>query len=60
EARLVIPMHYKTEALKEQLDPPDRFLKEMGVTNVEPLPKLTITLSSLPSDTQVMMLDYRG
>ncbi|HSP55790.1 MAG TPA: MBL fold metallo-hydrolase [Dehalococcoidia bacterium] len=60
EARLVIPMHYKTEALKEQLDAPDRFLKEMGVTNVEPLPKLTITRSSLPSDTQVMMLDYRG
>lgn len=60
EARLVIPMHYKTEALKEQLDPPDRFLKEMGVTKVEPLPKLTITHSSLPTDTQVMMLDYRG
>jgi hypothetical protein len=53
-------MHYKTEALKEQLDPPDRFLKEMGVTKVEPLPKLTITRSSLPTDTQVMMLDYRG
>lgn len=60
EARLVIPMHYKTEALKEQLEPPDRFLKEMGVTTVEPLPKLSITRSSIPSDTQVMLLDYRG
>ncbi len=60
EARLVIPMHYKTEALKEQLDPPDRFLKEMGVTNFEPQPKLTITRNSLPKDTQVIMLDYRG
>jgi hypothetical protein len=54
------PMHYKTEALKEQLEPPDRFLKEMGVTTVEPLPKLSITRSSIPSDTQVMLLDYRG
>ena len=60
EARLVIPMHYKTEALKEQLEPPDRFLKEMGVTTVEPLQKLSITRSSIPSDTQVMLLDYRG
>lgn len=60
EARLVIPMHYKTEALKEQLEPPDRFLKEMGVPKVEPQPKLTITRSSLPADKQVMVLDYRG
>ena len=60
EARLVIPMHYQTVASKAKLEPPDRFLKEMGVTKVEPLPKLTITRSSLPTDTQVMMLDYRG
>lgn len=60
EARLVIPMHYKTEALKEQLDPPDRFLKEMGVTAVEPQPKLTVTRSTIPTDTKVVLLDYRG
>jgi len=59
EARLVIPMHYKTDAAKETLDSPDRFLKEMGVTAVEPQPKLTVTRGSLPSDTQVMLLDYR-
>ena len=59
EARLVIPMHYKTDAAKDTLDSPDRFLKEMGVTAVEPQPKLTVTRGSLPSDTQVMLLDYR-
>jgi L-ascorbate metabolism protein UlaG (beta-lactamase superfamily) len=60
EARLVIPMHYKTEASKDGLDAPDRFLKEMGVTTVEPQPKLTVTRTSLPVDTQVLILDYRG
>jgi len=60
EARLVIPMHFKTEAFKGQLDTPDRFLKEMGVTKVEPQPKLTVSRSSLPADTQVVLLDYRG
>lgn len=60
EARLVVPMHYRTEAFKGELEPPDRFLKEMSVTKVEPQPKLTISRGSLPSDTQVVLLDYRG
>jgi L-ascorbate metabolism protein UlaG (beta-lactamase superfamily) len=59
EARLVIPMHYKTPAFKGELEPPDRFLKEMGVTAHEPQPKIAVTKNSLPSDTQVVMLDYR-
>jgi L-ascorbate metabolism protein UlaG (beta-lactamase superfamily) len=60
EARLVVPMHYKTEAFKGDLEPPDRFLKEMGVTAHEPQPKISVTRNALPADTQVMMLDYRG
>jgi L-ascorbate metabolism protein UlaG (beta-lactamase superfamily) len=59
EARLVIPMHYQTSASKAQLEPPDRFLKEMGVTAVEPQPKLSITRSTIPHETQVMLLDYK-
>src|SRR3990172_12365351 len=38
EPRLVIPMHYRTEAAKAGLEPPDRFLKEMGAKAVEPQP----------------------
>jgi L-ascorbate metabolism protein UlaG (beta-lactamase superfamily) len=60
EARLVIPMHYQTEAFKGQLEPPDRFLKEMGITALEPQPKLSVSRNSIPSDTQVVLLDYRG
>ena len=59
EPRLVIPMHYKTEATKDRLEPPDRFLKEMGAGALERQPKLTVTASSLPHETQVVLLDYR-
>ena len=59
EARLVIPMHYQTSATKGKLDPPDRFIKEMGGKAMEPAPKLTITRSTIPHETQVMMLDYK-
>lgn len=60
EARVVIPMHYGTPALKKTLDPPDRFLKEMGVTTLEPQPKLQVSHSVIPSETKVILLDYRG
>ena len=59
EARLVIPMHYQTVASKAKLEPPDRFLKEMGVTAVEPQPKLSLSKSTIPHETQVMILDYK-
>ena len=60
EARIVIPMHYATEAFQGKLDPPDRFLKEMGATRLEPQPKLTVTRGTVPTDTQVVLLDYKG
>jgi hypothetical protein len=52
-------MHYKTDASKGALEPPDRFLKEMGVTAVEPQPKLSLSKSTIPNETQVMVLDYK-
>ncbi len=59
EPRLVIPMHYKTEVVKIELDPLDRFLKQMGVKEVETQPKLNVTKSNLPPETRVLVLDYR-
>ncbi len=59
EARLVIPMHYKTDATKNALDTPERFLKEMGVAAVEPQAKLSLSHSSIPHETQVIVLDYK-
>ncbi len=58
EPKVVVPMHYKTEALNRELEPAERFLKEMGVKEVNPQPKLPITKPSLPANTQVFLLSY--
>ena len=58
EPKVVIPMHYKTQALSWELEPVERFLKEIGVKEVNPQPKLSVTKSSLPASTQVFLLDY--
>ncbi len=58
EPKVVIPMHYKTRALKRELEPVDRFLKEIGVKQVNSQPKLSFTKPSLPDNTQVFLLDY--
>ena len=58
EPKVVIPMHYQTPALKKELDPVEKFLKEIGAKQVEPLLKLSVTRSSLPLTTQVVLLDY--
>jgi L-ascorbate metabolism protein UlaG (beta-lactamase superfamily) len=60
EAKLVLPMHYQTEAHKNGLDTSERFLKEMEVKGLEAQPKLQITRSNIPAETQVILLDYRG
>ena len=59
EPKLVIPMSYKTDAEKAKLDPLDRFLKEMGAKSPEHHAKVTITRSSLPEETQVLVIDYK-
>jgi len=58
EPKVVVPMHYQTEALKRELEPVDRFLKEMGVKEASSRPKLSFTRASLPLSTQVFLLDY--
>ena len=57
EPKVVLPMHYQTEAVKLKLEPVDRFLREMGVREINPQPKLSVTKASLPLSTQVFLLD---
>jgi L-ascorbate metabolism protein UlaG (beta-lactamase superfamily) len=56
--KVVVPMHYKTEVLNRQLEPVDKFLREMGVKGVTPQPKLSLTRANLPISTQVVLLEY--
>lgn len=57
EAKIVIPMHYKIPGLKIDLQEVGQFLKEMGVENLEPVSKLTITKDKLPEETTVILLN---
>jgi L-ascorbate metabolism protein UlaG (beta-lactamase superfamily) len=55
---IVIPMHYHVPESNLKLAPLNRFLKEMGVGKVEPIPSLKITRTSVPSEARVVVLDY--
>jgi len=57
EPKAVIPMHYKTPVIKRELDSVDVFLKEMGMGQIEPRPKLSLSKSNLPLSTQVFLLN---
>ena len=58
--KIVIPMHYKTPVIKRELDPLEKFLKEMGVMSVKPQSRVSVSHSSLPLTTQVVVLDYKA
>ncbi len=57
EPSIVIPMHYKTYKEGPALDTEAGFLKEMGISELEPLPSLKVTKSSLTEETQVVLLE---
>ena len=52
-------MCYKTEANSQPIEPVETFLKDFGVKDVQPLPKLSTLPSNILSVTQVVVLDYR-
>ena len=56
EPKVIIPMHYKIEGLKFELDPVDNFLKEMGAEGVVVQHKLSITKEKLPEEPMVVVL----
>ncbi|MFZ5364402.1 MAG: MBL fold metallo-hydrolase [Patescibacteria group bacterium] len=58
EPRIVIPMHYKIPGLKVDVETVDKFLKEMGASKAEKLPKLKISKKDLPQEeTKVIVLE---
>ena len=59
EPKLVIPMHYHQPGLKgalADLEPVDKFLKELGIAEPEPQSTLRISKSALSEETQVALL----
>jgi L-ascorbate metabolism protein UlaG (beta-lactamase superfamily) len=59
EPKYVIPMHYKTPALKGlELDTVNKFLGEIGAGSIVAQPKVMVTRSAMPETMQVILLDY--
>ncbi len=76
DPRIVVPMHYRPESLHGELaatrssgeagtqptplEPLDRFLTELGVSDPEVTDTLKLTKNSLPEETQVVLLRPNG
>jgi L-ascorbate metabolism protein UlaG (beta-lactamase superfamily) len=58
EPTIVVPMHYKTPACLLNLDPLDKFLKEMGVAEYEEQDVLRVRAGALAEETQIVVLRY--
>jgi L-ascorbate metabolism protein UlaG (beta-lactamase superfamily) len=56
EPGFVIPMHYHTPGSTLKLAPLSKFLKEMGLSDIEPQPSLKISRSTVPDETKVIVL----
>lgn len=56
EPNYIVPMHYEIPGLNIELDPVDKFLKEMGVSKVQEEDILKVTSASLPEQPQVIVL----
>lgn len=59
EPKIVIPMHYQTPDLKlsKDLETVESFLEEMGAKDVRREKKFKVAKSSLPDETQVIVLE---
>ncbi|QRN83076.1 MBL fold metallo-hydrolase [Chloroflexota bacterium] len=58
EPRIVIPMHYGAPENKLELAPLSKFLKEMGLNQVETIDVLKLSsVNILPEETRVMVLN---
>jgi len=56
EPKIVVPMHYKIEGLKVNLEPLDKFLSTMGKKQ-EPASKLSVSQERLPEEVEIVVLE---
>jgi len=59
EPNIIIPMHYATPDGKMDLEPLEKFIKEMGLGAVEAEDSIKVTKGSLPEETRVVVLNYQ-
>ena len=56
EPKIVIPMHHGNSGVGVALQDVDVFLRRMGLSDVQPQPRLVATASNLPADMRVVLL----
>ena len=54
--RIVVPVHYRVDGIDDELEPVERFLGEVGATDVPPQSKLSVSATNLPRDMTVTVL----
>jgi L-ascorbate metabolism protein UlaG (beta-lactamase superfamily) len=54
--KIVIPMHYSIPSVSVPLEGVEIFLRLMGISDVQPQPRLSVTVSNLPQDMRVVVL----
>ena len=59
DAHMVVPLPL-TEAAAKPEGELERFLNEMSATDVQPVPTLKVTISTVPNETAVVLLEQRG
>ena len=60
EPNIVIPMHYAAPGSLIKLDPLSKFIKEMGLADIAPVPSFKATsVNALPDETQVVVLEMQ-
>jgi L-ascorbate metabolism protein UlaG (beta-lactamase superfamily) len=60
EPNIVVPMQYDTPGGGSPLDSLSKFLKEMGLSEVQTQTSLKVTSNNLPEETQVIVLETQG
>ena len=58
EPSIIVPMHFPS-ADEEGLASIEKFCHEMGLRQIEPQAKLSVSKTSIPQETQVVVLDVR-
>jgi len=60
EPNIVVPMHYQVPGLTMSLEPLEKFLKEMGVTEAKSEASLKLGgVDGLPQETEVITLAHK-
>ena len=60
DAKITIPMHFKTDGINVEVDPIDNFVRRMGLDDVQPQPRLVVTSTTLGTDMRVVVMPSQG